>query len=236
MRSVIVSADAHRQLAPTGAIRVAINVGNPALAKIRTPGGSPVGPAVDIAAELGRELKIEVELVQFASAGGVAAALERREWDVAFLAIDATRAEKIAFTRPYMQIEGTYAVRSDAQFQDAIELDRAETRIAVAKNAAYDLHLTRTLQHASIVHAATPVDALQLFHNGETTAVAGARQALDAFAKARTDVRVLKGKFMVIEQALATSRDSRAAFDCLQAFIERAIASGFVERTLAEYR
>jgi len=236
MNAIPCTADALLQLAPTGAIRVAINTGNPALAKIKLPGGDPVGPAVDIAAELGRVLGIAIELVQFTSAGTVAAALDRGEWDVAFLAIDATRAEKIAFTVPYLQIEGTYAVRNDSSFQDPSELDLADTTIAVAKNAAYDLHLTRTLQHAAIVHAATPAEALQLFDSGKTTAVAGVRQGLDAFAKGRADVRVLAGKFMTISQALATAKAKHAGFGCLQAFIEGAIASGCIARALAAHR
>ena len=65
------------------------------------------------------------------------------------------RGEGIAFTAPYVLIEGAYLVPADSPIQANEEADQAAHRVAVGKGSAYDLHLTRELRHARIVRAPT---------------------------------------------------------------------------------
>jgi len=221
------------ELAPGGTIRAAINTGNPVLARRDEDGGDPSGVSVDLAFEVGRRLETPVQLVTYEGAGQVFDALAHDEWDLAFLAIEPVRAEKIAFTRPYLQIEGTYMTRADACYAGAADLDRSEMRIAVLEKAAYDLFLTRTLRNAAIVRAPTAAQALELTLSGATHATAGIRQALDTFAAGRSDVHVMADRFMLIEQALAVPKRMQAAAEYLQTFVADTIASGFVARAIA---
>lgn len=108
----IVPPGARSELAPTGKLRAAINFGNPVLAQKDPASGEPRGLSVDLAHELGRRLGVPVELITYDAAGRVFDALKKGAGDVAFLAIDPARATEIAFTAPYVVIEGIYLFRA----------------------------------------------------------------------------------------------------------------------------
>src|SRR5580698_1296999 len=105
-------ADAVKELAPTGKLRAAINVGNVVLAQ-RDENGGVRGPSVDLARELARRLAVPIDLHVYDAAGKVTDAAKTGEWDVAFVAIEPARAEGIGFTSPYVIIEATYLVGTD---------------------------------------------------------------------------------------------------------------------------
>src|SRR6476660_9854663 len=94
--------DVVKDFAPTGTLRVAINLGNSVLAQKDATTGEPRGISVDLARELGRRLGLTPKLVTFDAAGKVFEALKTSAWDVAFLAIEPARAAEIAFTAPYV--------------------------------------------------------------------------------------------------------------------------------------
>lgn len=219
-----------RQLAPTGRLRAALNFGNPVLVQ-RRPDGSPAGVTVALAHELARRLALELDFVPFDGAGKVVDAAG--QWDACFLAIDPVRAAGIAFTSPYVVIEGSYLVPRDAPFRHVDELDHAGARIAVGKGAAYDLYLTRALKHAELVRADSSAAAIDLFLAGGLTAAAGVRQPLEATARADTRYRVVDGRFTQILQAMGTPKDRPEVLAYLQSFIEEMKASGFVAAELA---
>ena len=223
---------AARDLAPTGILRVAINTGNPVLAKKPVDGGEPGGPSVEIARELARRLSLPLAFIIYDTAGQVVEAAGKGAWDVGFLAIDPLRAETICFSQAYVRIEGTYLVRDNAPFKSCADLDQPGVRIAVEANAAYDLYLKRTLKHAEIVHAPTPGASFGLFHDQQLDALAGVRQGLDRIAADVVGFRVLADRFMAIEQAMTTpvGREAGAAF--IETFIADLKASGFVRHAL----
>jgi len=221
-----------REIAPTGVLRAAINLGNPVLAQKNPGSGELTGVSVDLAGELGRRLGLQVTLVPFAAAGQVFEAIVANAWDVAFLAIDPARATEILFTAPYVVIEGSYLVRDDSPFHAIEDFDRSGVRIAVGKGAAYDLYLSRTMKHAELVRSATSTGAIDLFLAAGLQAAAGVRQTLNQRAKTRAGLRVIEGHFMVIEQALGTPKGRPHAWEYLQYFIELMKQSGFVAAAL----
>ena len=137
-----------------------------------------------------------------------------------------------AFTSPYIVIEGTYLVREETGFETTADLDKDGLRIAVGQNAAYDLFLSLALKQATIVRAQTPTAALEMFAGEGLDAAAGVRQALDAFAAARTGFRVLPDGFMVIQQALATPRGREEVGRYLDAYIADLKSSGWLRAAL----
>ncbi|MDR3672146.1 MAG: ABC transporter substrate-binding protein [Holophaga sp.] len=221
-----------RQLAPGGRLRVAINLGNPVLAQ-RAPSGELGGVSVELARELGRRLRVPVELIPFDGAGKVVAALREQAWDVAFLAIDPLRADVADFSHPYVVIEGAYLVPADSPLRAVAEVDRPGVRVAVGRGSAYDLFLTRELKQARRVEAPTSAGAVDLFLADRLEVAAGVRQPLAAFAATHPGVRLLPGSFMVIRQAMAVPRGREGAARYLDGFIEELKASGFVAKALA---
>ncbi|CAI0733160.1 transporter substrate-binding domain-containing protein [Serratia ficaria] len=219
------------ELAPQGALRAAINFGNPVLAQ-RGPGGEPQGVSVSLAAALAGELGVALELVPYDAAGKVFADLDSGAWTLAFMAIEPVRAEQLAFSEPYAIIEGTYLVAEAAPYRQVAELDRPGVRIAVGKGAAYDLFLSRTLQQAQLVRAGTSAEAIGLFLEQGLEAAAGVRQPLMAAAAANPGLRVLAGHFTAIRQAMAVPRRKTQGAAYVNDFIERCKADGRVAEAL----
>jgi polar amino acid transport system substrate-binding protein len=224
-------ADVVKDLAPSGTLRAAINAGNVVLVQ-RDETGQVHGITVDLARELARRLAVPVNLHVYEAAGQVTDAAKAGEWDVGFVAIEPARAQGIGFTAPYVVIEGTYLVGTNSPLKDIADVDHDGVRIAVGKGSAYDLFLTRTLQHATLVRYPTSPLALQGFLADKLDAAAGVKQQLAQFAKANADVRVMDGHFQDIRQAMGTPLGRDVGLKYLRSFVEEMKASGFIKSAL----
>jgi polar amino acid transport system substrate-binding protein len=225
--------DALRDLAPTGKLRAAINFGNGVLAQ-KGPNGEPKGITPDLATALAKKLGVAVEFVRYEAAGKVFDSATKNEWDIGFIAIEPVRANVIEFSPPYVVIEGTYMVRQDSPLKEVDDVDKPGIRISVGLKSAYDLYLTRSLKHATLVRAAVGGGAagIELFVKDKLDATAGVRQPLEIYAKAHPEMRVMAGHFQEISQAMGTPKGRLAGAKYLAAFIEEMKASGFVADAL----
>ena len=222
-------------LAPGGKLRAAINFGNPILATRDPATGAPRGVSVDLSRELARRLGVPVELVLYDAAGKVVEGLKAGAWDVAYVAIDPARATEITFSPPYVMIEGAYLVANSSPIRSNADVDRTGTRIVVGQGSAYDLYLTRELKQATIVRAPTSPVVVDVFVAQKLDVAAGVKQQLEADAKRIPGLRLLDGRFMVINQAMATPRGRDAGAKYVHDFIEQMKASGFVAQALARH-
>jgi len=229
------AAAARAELGAGGPLRAAINFGNPILAS-RDAAGQAQGVSVDLAREAARRLGVPVELVLFNSAGNVVEAVKAKTVDLAFVAIDPVRAADMDYTAPYVIIEGAYLVRNASPLQRNEQVDQAGQRVAVGRGSAYDLHLSRALKAATLVRAPTSPEVTDLFLAQNLEVAAGVKQQLEADARRVGGVRLLPGRFMVIEQAMGVPKGRSAAQAWLSAFIEEMKASGFVAQALQRHR
>jgi len=220
-------------LAPGLKLRAAINFGNPILASRR--GGELSGVSVDLSRELASRLAVPIEFVAYESAGAVVFAAPSGDWDVAFVAIDPARGRDMLQSNPYVIIEGAYLVAQDSPITRNDQVDRAGVRIAVGKGSAYDLYLSRNLKQAQIVYAPTSPAVTDLFVAQKLDVAAGVKQQLQADAKRLPGLRLLDGRFMVIQQAMATPSGREAGAAYLNQFIEEMKASGFVAQALKRH-
>ena len=245
------AADVAAALAPTGTLRASINVGNPILARrdpaagaagvagaVGAPAGSggAVGVSVDLARELARQLGVGLELLVFDAAARSVDAVRAEQADIGFFAIDPLRSQGIRFTAPYVLIEGSYLVRQDSPLTGNEQVDRAGTRIVVGRGSAYDLFLSREIKAAQLERAPTSPAVVDDFLARHADVAAGVTQQLQADAARLDGLRLLPGRFMVIEQAmgLPASRGDGAA-QALASFVERMKASGFVAAALQRH-
>lgn len=226
---------ARADLAPTGRLRAVINLGNPILARRDAATGEAAGVSVDLARELGRRLGVPVALTVVQSAGESVDALASGSVDVGFFAIDPKRAATTAYSAPYVLIEGAYLVRQDSPLQANEEVDRPGQRVAVGARSAYDLHLTRALQHAQIERAPTSPEVVDYFVAHRLDVAAGVKQQLQADAQRLPGLRLLPGHFMVIEQAMGMAKGKEAGAAYLAHFVEDAKANGFVAAALKRH-
>ena len=222
-------------LSPTGRLRASINLGNPILAN-RGADGKPYGVSIDLAREFGKWLGVDVELVVFDAAGRSVEAVTAEQADIGFFAIDPLRGAGISFTAPYVLIEGAYLVREDSPISDNAEVDREGITVTVGKGSAYDLYLTRELKSAQIVRAPTSPTVVDTFLAQGFSVAAGVRQQLEADAQRLSGLRMLPGRFMVIQQAMGLPRGrGEAAAAALRYFVEEMKARGFVADALRRH-
>ena len=219
-----------------GVLRAAINLGNPILAHKEAGTGRPAGVSVDLATRLASELGVPLELVVYDAAGKSVEGVAAGQADVGFFAVDPLRGEQIAFTAPYVLIEGCYLVADASPLQTNVQVEREGITVVVGKGSAYDLFLTRELKHATIARAPTSPAVVDWFLEHRADVAAGVRQQLEGDARRIGGLRLLPGRFMVIRQAMGTSKaKGDEAAQELRRFVERAKAEGFVAQALARH-
>lgn len=223
-------------LAPAGVLRAVINLGNAVLAGTDPATGAPRGVSVDLARALAERLGVPLALETVAAAQDAVAAVADRRADVGFFAVDPKRGAAIAFTAPYLLIEGCYLVRNDSPLTANDQVDRPGVRVVVGQGSAYDLFLTRTLAHATIERAPTSQAVVDQFLATGADVAAGVKQQLQADARRRGGLRLLPERFMVIEQAMGLPKArGAAAHGALARFVEEAKASGLLADVLARH-
>jgi polar amino acid transport system substrate-binding protein len=234
-QSVAVTDAVRNDLASGGKLRAAINLGNPILANKDATSGEARGVSVDLARELGKRLGVPVELVTYTAAGKVVEGIKAGEWDIAFFAIDPVRAADTDFTAAYVVIEGAYLVRNDSPIKRNEDVDREGIRVVVGRGSAYDLYLTREMKRATLLRAPTSPAVTDMMVADKLEVAAGVKQQLEADAKRIPGLRVLDGRFMEINQAMAVRKNRPEGAAYLTAFVEEMKASGFVAAALKRH-
>jgi polar amino acid transport system substrate-binding protein len=228
-----------KSFAPTGTLRVGINLGNPVLAgSIDQSEPQPKGVTIDIAKEIGARVNLPVELISFKSAGAIVEALKANQLDLIFVAIDPVRGADISYTPAYIQIEGAYMVKTASPIKNNEEVDTADNEIVVGKASAYDLYLTREIKKATLLRSSNSQSVVDDFMSGKGNVAAGVKQQLEADAKRYSNVRMLPGRFMVINQAIGVPK-SRTEFEkitiYLSGLIEELKTSGFIANSMKKH-
>jgi len=223
---------ARSELAPTGKLRAGMNLGNALFTTKDAATGELRGVSVDVMRELASRLGVPVDFVVHATPGDVADASAAGTWDVAVLAIEQARAEKIAFSPAMTEIEATYVVHRNSPLRSVEQVDTPGIRISAPEKAGYELYLTRTLRNATLVRARGVQASIDLFNERGADALAGLKPALLESMGRIPDGRLLEGKFMTVNHGLGVPRERSAAAEYLKAFVEEMRASGFVARSI----
>ncbi|MGI9536221.1 MAG: transporter substrate-binding domain-containing protein [Desulfocapsaceae bacterium] len=223
---------AAKVLGSNGQLRVAINYGNSVLAQKDPVSGEPGGVSVDLAKELATRLSLNVKFYTFEAARSVVEAIKEGRCELAFLAIDPLRGEHLSYTEPYVKILGGYLTAASAPYITVDDVDQAGIRIAVGKNAAYDLYLSRTITKAELRRASTTSGAVDLFLSDKLDLAAGIKPALLAYAQKRPGLKVLDGAFMEIKQAIGVPRRFEKVIPYLNKFVAEMLDCGFIQNRL----
>mmetsp|Transcript_70703 Transcript_70703/g.202563 ORF Transcript_70703/g.202563 Transcript_70703/m.202563 type:complete len:262 (+) Transcript_70703:106-891(+) len=230
------AADVAKEMAPTGRLRVALNMRNQLLVSGKSASGEPEGLAPSLARAFADKIGVPVEFVPYDSVPALAKDAPEDKWDVAMIGADPARAEFVDFTAPYCQIEATYAVPTTSGAQKCADVDKAGITIAACKGAAYVLWLERNLKHAKLEQVEGHDETYEHFKENALQAVAGLRSKLKKDGSKRPGTRILKDKFMTVEQAACTKKGRAAGFKALSDFIEDAKKSGLVKELMAKFK
>ena len=227
-----------KSFAPTGSLRVGINLGNPVLASEDAATKQLSGVSVDIANEIGKRINLPIQLIPFKSASATVDGIKNGELDMVFVAIDPVRGADVSYTPAYIQIEGAYMVKASSPLKSNIEVDVAGTEIVVGKGSAYDLYLTREIKNATLLRAASSQAVIDDFMAGKGNVAAGVKQQLESDAKRYEGLRMLPGRFMVINQSIGIPK-ARSDFAKTTAYLSEVIAqlkqSGFIVNSMQRH-
>jgi polar amino acid transport system substrate-binding protein len=230
------SQDVIAELAPTGVLRAGINMSNFLLVTGKAANGDPDGVSPDMARELGRRLGVPVKLIPFKSPGELADEAGNNVWDIGNIGAEPARAETIAFTAAYAEIESTYLVPAGSPIKSIAEVDRPGVRIAVTGRSAYGLWLDRNIKHAELVRSDTLDSAVEQFVKDKLDVLAGLRPRLLTDVEKLPGARILDGQFSAVQQAIGTPKKNTKAAPYLRAYVEEAKASGFVASLIEKHR
>lgn len=230
------SPDMIAELAPTGALRAGINLSNFLLVTRIGPTGDPEGVAPDLAREIAVRLNVPVKYITFKTPGELADAAGHGVWDIGLIGAEPQRAERIAFTAAYAEIEATYLVPAGSPLKTLADVDARGVRIAVTGRSAYGLWLDRNIKHAELVRTETLDSAYETFVRDKLDALAGLRPRLLSDLAKLPGARILDGKFTAVQQAIGTARQNAAAAAFLRQFVEEAKASGLIARLIERHK
>ena len=224
------------ELVPTGVLRAGINMANFLLVTGKSATGDPEGVAPDMAREIATRLGVPVSYVPYKTPGELADMAGKGAWDIGLIGAEPQRAEAIAFSPAYVEIEATYLVPAGSPLKTLADVDRAGVRIAVTGRSAYGLWLDRNIKHATLVRTDTLDSAYEQFVRDKLDALAGLRPRLLSDVKKLPGARILEGQFTAVQQAIGTARKNAAAAAYLRDFVEEAKASGFVARLIERHK
>jgi polar amino acid transport system substrate-binding protein len=224
------------ELAPTGILRAGINLSNFLLVTGRSASGDPEGVSPGMAKAVADRLGVPVRYVPFAKPGPLADAVDDDVWDIGLIGAEPQRAEKIAFTASYTEIEATYLVPAGSQITAIDQVDRPGIRIAVGARSAYDLWLERNIRHATVLRVEGGSAALTKFRDEGLDVLAGLRPALLTELASLPGARILDGQFTAVQQAIGTQRRNTSGAAFLRDFVEEAKASGLVARLIEQHK
>jgi polar amino acid transport system substrate-binding protein len=225
--------NAARDIAPTGALRVAIAVG-PAASTFwatRDPqSGEPRGVTVELAKAAAQRLHVPLALVAYKNSGEIAAAASKDGWDITFMPADAEREKYVDQGPSYVVYESSYLVRAGSDIKDIADADRAGIRVGVIDGTATSRTVAKALKNASLTTFPKPEPAAELMAAGKLDALAMGRDALADLAKTLPGSRVLDGAVQSTGVVVAVPKNRAATRDWAAQFVEAAKTDGTVRR------
>ncbi|MGI9478133.1 MAG: transporter substrate-binding domain-containing protein [Hyphomicrobiaceae bacterium] len=223
------------ELTPTGKLRAAINMSNFLLVTGKAENGDPTGVSPDMAAEVARRLDVPLQLIPYPNPGALGDDADSGNWDIGNIGAEPQRAEKIAFSAAYCEIEATYLVPAGSPIETMADVDKPGVRISVTGRAAYGLWLQNNIKHAELVKTDSLDSAYEKFVTDKLDVLAGLRPRLISDVKNLPGARILDGQFSAVQQAIGTPKKNAEAAKWLAAFVEEAKASGMVAGFIAKH-
>ena len=224
-----------KKLAPTGILRVGINMSNFLLINGKDSNGLPEGVSPDIGKKLARELNLKCKLVQFKKPGLLADAVNEDMWDIGNIACEKERSKTIDFTDPYVNIDANFMFRKKDNFKTNEDINLPKIKIAVLERSAYDLWLTENFKNVELIRVNTIEESHQLFREDEVNVLAGLKPKLIEEIKTNDDFQMINSPFTYIKQSIGIKKGAPEILDFLNKFISKLIKEGYVESLLKKH-
>lgn len=207
--------------APPAVLRTALNLNNTAL--VQKAGDTYTGLAPDLARRIAAATGRQLRFADYPSARAVVEDAPHG-WDIAFLAIDPARGDRLAFSRPYHRVEATFLLRAELDLTSCAQVLAGGHRIISARGAAYHFRLVAAVPGDRLIVADSPAEAAALFRQGHGDALGGIRQTLASAGM--PDSRIMPDSFACIDQAVAVPRDASDLMPQIEACLDHVLTRG----------
>ena len=225
-----------KQLAPTGILRVGVNMSNFLLVSGLNSSGFPEGVSPDLGEKIAKELNIPYKLIQYKRPGELADAVNKNQWDIGNIAFEAKRAETIDFTNSYVNIDANFLVRKIDNFKTNEDVSKARVKIAVAERSAYDLWLSDNFKDIELIRATSIQNSHILFNEGKADILAGLKPKLIEELSKNNKLKIIEDPFTFIKQSVGVKKGNPQVIKFLNDLISKLIKDGFIEHLLKKYK
>jgi len=221
-------------LAPTGKLRVALITSNPVLVT-RLPDGTLGGVSVASARGLAAHLGVPIEFKPYDNPARYNESLATDDWDIGLAARDPARADHLAFSATFMEVDNGYVARSGAAPTNAEEVDRLGVKIAVAQGSAPHTVLRGLIKNAEIVPVPGGFEpARDALATGKADVYGENLHLAHRIADALPGARVLPGRFNVVQMAIGVRKRAALALPTVDDFVNQIRSDGTVNKAIAE--
>jgi polar amino acid transport system substrate-binding protein len=138
----------------------------------------------------------------------------------------------VDFSPPILRLDYTFLVPAGSSIKTIADADRPEIRIAVVRDHASTLTLSRKFKHAQLVYAATPDPTFELLRSGQADAFASVRGVLLEYSAKFPGSRVLEEYYGTNLLGMVVPKGQTARLAYLSEFIEQAKVSGLVQQAI----
>ena len=225
-----------KQLAPTGILRVGINMSNFLLVSGVNSSGLPKGVSPDLGEKIAKELNIPYKLIQYKRPGELADAVNKNQWDIGNIAFEPKRAETIDFSNSYVNIDANFLVRKIDNFKTNKDVSKAKVKIAVAERSAYDLWLSENFQDIELIRASSIQNSHILFNEGKANVLAGLKPKLIEELSKNDQLEIIEDPFTFIKQSVGIKKGNPNVIEFLNNFISKLINDGSIDQLLKKYK
>ena len=227
--------DIIKKIAPTGVLRVGVNMSNFLLVNSKDKLGVIDGVSPGIGKNLAKELNISFEIVQFANPGLLADAVDNNEWDIGNIASEKERGKTIDFSDPYVNIDANFLFREEDNFKNNNDIDQSGIKIAVFKRSAYDLWLTENLKKAELIRVNSIEESHNLFKENKVNILAGLKPKLIDEMKKNNNYEMIQSPFTYIKQSIGIKKGNPEVLDFINKFILNNIKEGYIKSLLQQH-
>ena len=227
--------DIIKKIAPTGVLRVGVNMSNFLLVNSKDKLGVIDGVSPGIGKKLAKELNISFEIVQFANPGLLADAVDNNEWDIGNIASEKERGKTIDFSDPYVNIDANFLFREEDNFKNNNDIDQSGIKIAVFERSAYDLWLTENFKKAELIRVNSIEESHNLFKENKVDILAGLKPKLIDEMKKNNNYEMIQSPFTYIKQSIGIKKGNPEVLDFINKFILNNIKEGYIKSLLQQH-
>ena len=227
--------DIIKKIAPTGVLRVGVNMSNFLLVNSKDKLGVIDGVSPGIGKKLAKELNISFEIVQFANPGLLADAVDNNEWDIGNIASEKERGKTIDFSDPYVNIDANFLFREEDNFKNNNDIDQSGIKIAVFERSAYDLWLTENFKKAELIRVNSIEESHNLFKENKVNILAGLKPKLIEEMKKNNNYEMIQSPFTYIKQSIGIKKGNPEVLDFINKFISNNIKEGYIKSLLKQH-